>query len=139
MQLQAALSALYRPTSPSEQKEADQWLENWKMTVEAWSISDAVLHDPTSSMEAHSFCAQTLRTKVCASVLCQEVILLRIIMCDLVICPVLVHSGQAEGGSCHACTTHILLSTSYESLVLNLSAMFLVHRGTKKLSAILCS
>lgn len=111
MQLQAALSALYRPTSQSEQKEADQWLENWKMTVEAWSISDAVLHDPTSSMEAHSFCAQTLRTKVCALV-CYVRGLYNCASswaCDLVICPVLVHSGQT-GGPCYACMRNIFCS-----------------------------
>ncbi|KAG2500508.1 hypothetical protein HYH03_001285 [Edaphochlamys debaryana] len=63
-QLLQALNALYHHEDPKVKDEADRWLEQWQQSVEAWSVADAVLHDPASSMEAQYFCAQTLRTKV---------------------------------------------------------------------------
>uniref|UniRef100_A0A7S0WIF6 Importin N-terminal domain-containing protein n=1 Tax=Chlamydomonas leiostraca TaxID=1034604 RepID=A0A7S0WIF6_9CHLO len=63
-QLMAALHALYHNEDPAVKEQANKWLEGWQGTVEAWSVSDAVLHDPGSNMEAQYFCAQTLRTKV---------------------------------------------------------------------------
>jgi transportin-3 len=62
--LQAALHALYHHEDASVKSQAGKWLESWQQTVEAWSTSDAVLHDPTSNVEAQYFCSQTLRTKV---------------------------------------------------------------------------
>ena len=63
-QLLEALQALYHHPDPKIKDEADRYLEQWQQTVEAWSVADAVLHDPNSNMEAQYFCAQTLRTKV---------------------------------------------------------------------------
>jgi len=62
--LLSALHALYHHEDNRVKDEADRWLEQWQQTVEAWSISDAVLHDTNSILEAQYFCAQTLRTKV---------------------------------------------------------------------------
>ena len=63
-QLFAALHALYHHPDASVKSEAGKWLEQWQLSVEAWSVSDAVLHDTHSGMEAQYFCSQTLRTKV---------------------------------------------------------------------------
>jgi transportin-3 len=59
-----ALHALYHNEDPAVKEQANKWLEQWQATQQAWSISDGVLHDPNSTMEAQYFCAQTLRTKV---------------------------------------------------------------------------
>ncbi len=63
-QLFAALQALYHQDGAEIKEQANRYLEQWQSTTEAWSVSDAVLHDPNSSMESQYFCAQTLRTKV---------------------------------------------------------------------------
>lgn len=68
-QLKAALHALYHNEDSSVKEQAGKWLEAWQGTVDAWSVSDAVLHDPGSNMEAQYFCAQTLRTKVDTTIL----------------------------------------------------------------------
>ncbi|KAJ9534902.1 hypothetical protein QJQ45_029539, partial [Haematococcus lacustris] len=60
----SALHALYHHEDASVKDQANKWLEQWQQSVAAWSISDAVLHDTASSVEAQYFCAQTLRTKV---------------------------------------------------------------------------
>lgn len=77
-QLLAALHALYHHTDPNVKEQANKWLEQWQQGVEAWSVSDQVLHDAASTMEAQYFCAQTLRTKVlklhCIRKLLHEVI-----------------------------------------------------------------
>ncbi|KAK9830032.1 hypothetical protein WJX72_009312 [[Myrmecia] bisecta] len=63
-QLLEAINALYHHPDEKVKKQANQWLEDWQQTLDAWSVSDAVLHDASASMEAHYFTAQTLRTKV---------------------------------------------------------------------------
>ncbi|GAX77385.1 hypothetical protein CEUSTIGMA_g4831.t1 [Chlamydomonas eustigma] len=63
-QLLSALSALYHNQDVKIKDEADRYLEAWQQSPEAWSIADAILHDPSQGMEAQYFCAQTLRTKV---------------------------------------------------------------------------
>jgi hypothetical protein len=63
-QLLAALHALYHHDDRKVKDDADKWLEGWQQSVEAWSVADQVLHDPSSSMEAQYFCAQTLKQKV---------------------------------------------------------------------------
>jgi hypothetical protein len=63
-QLLEALNALYHHEDKQVKDQASRWLESWQQSPEAWSSSDAVLHDPSSTMEAQYFCAQTLRTKV---------------------------------------------------------------------------
>jgi hypothetical protein len=44
--------------------EADRWLERWQSSSEAWTVANAVLHNPSSEPEHTYFCAQTLKTKV---------------------------------------------------------------------------
>jgi transportin-3 len=63
-ELLQALHALYHNSDSSVKDQADRWLENWQQSPQAWSIADQLLHDPSTSMEAQYFCAQTLRTKV---------------------------------------------------------------------------
>jgi transportin-3 len=58
------LNALYHQDGTAIKEQASRYLEQWQQSVDAWGISDAVLHDPSSGMEAQYFCAQTLRTKV---------------------------------------------------------------------------
>lgn len=63
-QLLAAVQALYTHPDEKVKKQASEWLEQWQQSVEAWSVSDAILHDQNCTIDAHYFCAQTLRTKV---------------------------------------------------------------------------
>ena len=63
-QLVEAIHTLYHHADPQVKKQTSSQLENWQQTESAWSISDSILHDTSSSMEAQYFCAQTLRTKV---------------------------------------------------------------------------
>lgn len=62
-QLLAAVAALYSHPDQEVKRQASAWLEQWQQSLEAWSVADAVLHDPASPMDAQYFCAQTLRTK----------------------------------------------------------------------------
>ncbi len=59
-----AVHALYHHPDDSVKKQANAWLEAWQRSLDAWSTSDAVLHESSSSIEAQYFCAITLRTKV---------------------------------------------------------------------------
>eukprot|EP00850_Spirogloea_muscicola_P000526 SM000002S05606 [mRNA] locus=s2:1152982:1161233:- [translate_table: standard] len=59
-----ALQALYHHPDPEVRSAANRWLEDFQQTVEAWQVSDSLLHSPTSSLEVQYFCAQTLRTKI---------------------------------------------------------------------------
>ncbi|KAG6551513.1 hypothetical protein Mapa_006936 [Marchantia paleacea] len=59
-----ALQALYHHPDPAIRTAANQWLDQFQHTMEAWQVSDSVLHDPSSNLEALYFCAQTIRTKV---------------------------------------------------------------------------
>jgi transportin-3 len=63
MDLVNAITALHHG-DVSSKAQADRWLEQWQQSPEAWSLSDAVLHNPSSNMESQHFCAQTLKTKV---------------------------------------------------------------------------
>ena len=63
-QLLEAVNALYSHPDDKVKKQASTWLEQWQQSLEAWSVSDAVLHDPNTPVDAQYFCAQTLRTKV---------------------------------------------------------------------------
>lgn len=63
-QLIEAIQLLYAHPDDKVKRQAGEWLEQWQQSVEAWSMSDAVLHDRSCAVEAHYFCAQTLRTKV---------------------------------------------------------------------------
>jgi transportin-3 len=58
-----AVAALFHAEDGSARGAADRWLEAWQQTPGAWSVADAVLHQPSSPMEAQHFCAQTLKAK----------------------------------------------------------------------------
>eukprot|EP00850_Spirogloea_muscicola_P015941 SM000126S26317 [mRNA] locus=s126:109074:117426:- [translate_table: standard] len=59
-----ALQALYHHPDPEVRSAANRWLEDFQQTVEAWQVSDSLLHSSSSSLEVQYFCAQTLRTKI---------------------------------------------------------------------------
>ncbi|GBG59060.1 hypothetical protein CBR_g24406 [Chara braunii] len=59
-----ALQALYHHPDAEFRKAASRWLEDFQQAVDAWQISDSLLHEAGSSLEVQYFCAQTLRTKV---------------------------------------------------------------------------
>jgi transportin-3 len=59
-----ALHALNHHPDSNVKKQASTWLEHWQISLDAWSVSDSILHDASSSLEAQYFCAQTFRTKV---------------------------------------------------------------------------
>lgn len=63
-QLVEAIHTLYHHADPQVKKQTSAQLEKWQQSESAWSLSDSILHDTSSSMEAQYFCAQTLRTKV---------------------------------------------------------------------------
>lgn len=63
-QLVEAIHTLYHHADPQVKKQTSTQLESWQQSESAWTLSDSILHDPSSSMEAQYFCAQTLRTKV---------------------------------------------------------------------------
>jgi transportin-3 len=58
-----AVAALFHAEDGSARSAADRWLEAWQQTPGAWSVADALLHEPASPMEAQHFCAQTLKAK----------------------------------------------------------------------------
>ena len=58
-----ALNALYHHEDRQVKDEADRYLLGFQQSPEAWSVADAMLHDPSTSMEAQWFAAQTLRVK----------------------------------------------------------------------------
>ena len=58
-----ALQALYHG-EPSIKEQADKWLEQFQQSTDAWQVCNDVLHNREVGLEAHYFCAQTLRTKV---------------------------------------------------------------------------
>lgn len=62
-ELLAALNALYHHNDSAVKDQASRWLEQWQQTPEAWSISDQLLHNPSSNLEQQVFASQTLRTK----------------------------------------------------------------------------
>lgn len=63
-QLVEAIHTLYHNADRQVKKQTGSQLEAWQQSESAWSLSDTILHDPSSTMEAQYFCAQTLRTKV---------------------------------------------------------------------------
>ncbi|XP_024544223.1 transportin MOS14 [Selaginella moellendorffii] len=62
--LQEALQALYHHPDPEVHSNANRWLDDFQHGMDAWGLSDSLLHDPSSSLEVSYFCAQTLRTKI---------------------------------------------------------------------------
>ncbi|KAL6997249.1 Transportin mos14 [Sarracenia purpurea var. burkii] len=59
-----ALNALYHHPDDAVRMQADQWLQEFQRTIDAWQVSDNLLHDVTSNQETLIFCSQTLRSKV---------------------------------------------------------------------------
>jgi transportin-3 len=59
-----AINALYTSNDSALRNQADRWLEDWQASPEAWTVANAILHDPSSGAEYTYFCAQTLKTKV---------------------------------------------------------------------------
>nr|CAD1836172.1 unnamed protein product [Ananas comosus var. bracteatus] len=59
-----ALSALYHHPDDAVRARADRWLQEFQHTIDAWQVSDSLLHDASSNMETLIFCSQTLRSKV---------------------------------------------------------------------------
>jgi hypothetical protein len=58
--------ALHHHPEAEVKRQAEQWLERFQESVEAWTICDRVLHDPTSTPEVNFMSAQALKRKVCA-------------------------------------------------------------------------
>jgi hypothetical protein len=63
-QVIAATEALFNSENAAHKNEADKWLEQWQQSTDAWTVSDSILHNPSSPATAVYFCAQTLKTKV---------------------------------------------------------------------------
>ncbi|RWR88742.1 transportin MOS14 isoform X1 [Cinnamomum micranthum f. kanehirae] len=59
-----ALNALYHHPDDAIRMQADRWLQDFQRTIDAWQVSDNLLHDPSSNLETLIFCSQTLRSKV---------------------------------------------------------------------------
>ncbi|KAK9669348.1 hypothetical protein RND81_13G124800 [Saponaria officinalis] len=59
-----ALHALYHHPDDVVRVQADRWLQQFQLTLDAWQVADNLLHDPTSNLETLIFCSQTLRSKV---------------------------------------------------------------------------
>ncbi|GLJ30869.1 hypothetical protein SUGI_0613730 [Cryptomeria japonica] len=62
--LQEALKALYHHPEQQVRNQANVWLQEFQRTIEAWEVSDSLLHDANSNLETLIFCSQTLKTKV---------------------------------------------------------------------------
>ncbi|KAG9439130.1 hypothetical protein H6P81_019295 [Aristolochia fimbriata] len=62
--VKAALNALYHHPDDSVRMQADRWLQDFQRTLDAWQVSDNLLHDSSSNLETLIFCSQTLRSKV---------------------------------------------------------------------------
>ncbi|KAG6485484.1 transportin MOS14-like [Zingiber officinale] len=59
-----ALTALYHHPDDGIRARADRWLQDFQRTIDAWQVSDNLLHDSSSNIETLVFCSQTLRSKV---------------------------------------------------------------------------
>merc|ERR1719382_2066058 len=69
-QVKAAFLAQQSPgVQPQQLREANQWLEHFQGTPEAWQVSDQLLSVPMQPSDqalaaSHVFAAQTMRTKI---------------------------------------------------------------------------
>ncbi|KAH7662701.1 transportin-3 protein [Dioscorea alata] len=59
-----ALGVLYHHPDDVLRSRADRWLQDFQRTIDAWQVSDNLLHDASSNVETLIFCSQTLRSKV---------------------------------------------------------------------------
>lgn len=60
----ARLAASRIAPASAHPAQANKWLEQFQQSAEAWQVTNDILHNASAGMEAHYFCAQTLRTKV---------------------------------------------------------------------------
>ena len=64
-QLIQALNAVHDPASDAHvRRSASDWLQTWQLSVEAWTVSNQLLHDPSIPAHLQFYCSQTLRVKV---------------------------------------------------------------------------
>ncbi|ORY31770.1 armadillo-type protein [Naematelia encephala] len=59
-----ALHTLYHDPDSSSKKRANEWLEEFQHSVEAWQTCHTLLTSPESPLEGRLFSAQTLRAKI---------------------------------------------------------------------------
>eukprot|EP01018_Ginkgo_biloba_P004333 Gb_28911 [translate_table: standard] len=59
-----ALKALYHHPDQQIRRDANRWLQDFQRNVDAWQVSDSLLHEPNSNLETLIFCSQTLKSKV---------------------------------------------------------------------------
>ena len=64
LRIRALPQALHHHPEAIVKKQAEQWLERFQEDVEAWTVCDAVLHDPTNTPEVNFMSAQALKRKV---------------------------------------------------------------------------
>ena len=63
-QLIQALDAVHNPGSEAQvRRSASDWLQTWQQSVDAWSVSNQLLHDPNLPSHLQFYCSQTLRVK----------------------------------------------------------------------------
>ncbi|GFS32677.1 ARM repeat superfamily protein [Actinidia rufa] len=74
-----ALNALYHHPDDAVRMQADRWLQEFQRTIDAWQVSDNLLHDASSNQETLIFCSQTLRSKaqMCKSQIDESCILIQ--------------------------------------------------------------
>ncbi|EIW67770.1 hypothetical protein TREMEDRAFT_74507 [Tremella mesenterica DSM 1558] len=60
----AALQALYHDPDAAAKKKANEWLQEFQHSVEAWQTCHDLLTSPETSLEGRLFSAQTLRAKI---------------------------------------------------------------------------
>ncbi|WRT66764.1 uncharacterized protein IL334_003727 [Kwoniella shivajii] len=59
-----ALQTLYHDPDSASKKRANEWLEEFQHSVEAWQICHTLLTSPEAPLEGRLFSAQTLRAKI---------------------------------------------------------------------------
>ncbi|GLJ36877.1 hypothetical protein SUGI_0745270 [Cryptomeria japonica] len=63
-QVEAALRALYHHPDAPVRRDANKWLQDFQRSMDAWQVSDTLLHHPDSNLETLIFSSQTLKAKV---------------------------------------------------------------------------
>ncbi|KAG0141932.1 hypothetical protein CROQUDRAFT_67819 [Cronartium quercuum f. sp. fusiforme G11] len=63
-ELSQQLSSLYTDPDPNQKAKANEWLQNFQKTEEAWITSDLILRASDSPLESKLFAAQTFRAKI---------------------------------------------------------------------------
>ncbi|CAH7688350.1 nuclear localization sequence binding protein [Phakopsora pachyrhizi] len=63
-ELSLRINQLYNHPDPTTKSTANQWLQSFQKTNEAWLTSDLILKSNESSLESKLFAAQTFRSKI---------------------------------------------------------------------------